>query len=199
MPEIKLFVPSIGSSTQTYSASDRSEPYSSPMTPWAGNVCPISRRIAASAPRSASVTGSNGPPLDLSSAPIALRKNGRITSPETWARRSTKAAKSTAVMRYPPKRTRKGMRFLHICYPDFGRLRALGGLGKATQDFVLANRKIIQAARLGLTANWARGHLSPTVAYRTKKALASAPVSADIVAVRHELPHMPSLGVSSLD
>src|SRR5579863_4391321 len=34
---------------------------------------------------------------------------------------------------------------------------------------------------------------------RTKKSLARANVRADIVAVRHDLPHMPSLGVSSLD
>src|ERR1700733_12390810 len=32
-----------------------------------------------------------------------------------------------------------------------------------------------------------------------KKRLATAAVSTDIVAVRHDLPHMPSLGVSSLD
>ena len=33
----------------------------------------------------------------------------------------------------------------------------------------------------------------------TKKALAIVGVGDDIVAVRHDLPHMPSLGVSSLD
>src|SRR5580698_8014067 len=102
-PEMKLLVPSIGSSTQTYSASGRSRPYSSPITPWLGKVCAISRLIAASAPRSASVTGSKTPPRDLSSAPIAVRKNGRITSPETCASRSTKAAKSTAVIQDPDK------------------------------------------------------------------------------------------------
>src|ERR1700688_115659 len=32
-----------------------------------------------------------------------------------------------------------------------------------------------------------------------KKRLATAGLSNDIVAVRHDLPHMPSLGVSSLD
>src|SRR5580700_10583119 len=112
-PETKLLVPSIGSRTQTYSASGRSCPYSSPITPWAGNVCPISRRIAASAPRSASVTGSNTPPRDLSSARIALRKNGRITSPETCASRSTKAAKSTAVIQKPHKRVK---RHAHCAY-----------------------------------------------------------------------------------
>src|SRR5277367_6940013 len=101
-PEMKLFVPSMGSRTQTYSASGRSAPYSSPITPCAGNVCEINLRIAASAPRSASVTGSNAPPRDLSSAPIELRKNGRITSLDTCASRSTKAAKSTAVISSPP-------------------------------------------------------------------------------------------------
>ena len=35
--------------------------------------------------------------------------------------------------------------------------------------------------------------------HRAKKTLATAAVSDDIVAVRHDLPHMPSLGVSSLD
>src|SRR5271155_2320915 len=59
--------------------------------------------MAASAPRSASVTGSNTPPRDLSSAPIELRKNGRITSLETCASRSTNAAKSTAVIAPPPR------------------------------------------------------------------------------------------------
>src|ERR1700722_5026754 len=106
-PETKVLVPSIGSRTQTYSASGRSRPYSSPITPWAGKVCAISRLMAASAPRSASVTGSNTPPSDLSSARIALRKNGRITSPDTRARRSTKAAKSTAVIQRPHKRVKR--------------------------------------------------------------------------------------------
>src|SRR6478609_8294303 len=35
--------------------------------------------------------------------------------------------------------------------------------------------------------------------HRAKKTLAPAAVSDDIVAVRHDLSHMPSLGVSSLD
>ena len=38
MPEMKDLVPSIGSSTQTYSASARSLPNSSPMMPWSGKV-----------------------------------------------------------------------------------------------------------------------------------------------------------------
>src|SRR5271169_7042293 len=113
-PETKLLVPSIGSRTQTYSASGRSCPYSSPISPWAGNVCPISRRMAASAPRSASVTGSNTPPSDLSSARIALRKNGRITSPETCASRSTKAAKSTAVIQKPHKRVKRHAHYAYL-------------------------------------------------------------------------------------
>src|SRR3984957_15350529 len=113
-PETKLLVPSIGSSTQTYSASGRSCPYSSPIIPWAGNVCPISRRIAASAPRSASVTGSNTPPSDLSSARIALRKKGGKTSPETCASPPTKAAKSTAVIQKPHKRVKRHARFAYL-------------------------------------------------------------------------------------
>ena len=38
MPAMKDLVPSIGSSTQTYSASARSAPNSSPITPWSGKV-----------------------------------------------------------------------------------------------------------------------------------------------------------------
>ena len=38
-----------------------------------------------------------------------------------------------------------------------------------------------------------------SVIHRAKKTLATAALSDDIVAVRHDLPHMPSLGVSSLD
>ena len=38
-----------------------------------------------------------------------------------------------------------------------------------------------------------------SVIHRAKKTLATAEVRDDIVAVRHDLPHMPSLGVSSLD
>ena len=49
MPEMKDLVPSIGSSTQTYSASGRSRPYSSPMMPWSGKVRRMSVRIAVSA------------------------------------------------------------------------------------------------------------------------------------------------------
>ena len=55
---MKDLVPSIGSSTQTYSASARSAPNSSPTMPWSGKVCRISARMAASAARSAAVTGS---------------------------------------------------------------------------------------------------------------------------------------------
>jgi hypothetical protein len=38
-----------------------------------------------------------------------------------------------------------------------------------------------------------------SVIHRAKKTLATSEVRDDIVAVRHDLPHMPSLGVSSLD
>ncbi len=58
-PPMNALVPSIGSSTQTYSASARSSPNSSPTIPCWGKFVEISRRIAASAARSASVTGSN--------------------------------------------------------------------------------------------------------------------------------------------
>ena len=83
MPEMKDLVPSIGSSTQTYSASARSLPNSSPMMPWSGKVRRISVRMAVSAARSAAVTGSKLPARPLSSTPSAVRKNGRMVSPET--------------------------------------------------------------------------------------------------------------------
>ena len=130
-PEMKLFVPSIGSSTQTYSASGRSRPYSSPITPWSGKVCAISRLIAASAPRSASVTGSKTPPRDLSSAPIAVRKNGRITSPDTCASRSTKAAKSTAVMQNPHNCDQKS------CPMRISAISTCGSLAPAKMGYIV--------------------------------------------------------------
>ena len=56
-PEMKALVPSMGSSTQTYSASGRSAPYSSPTMPSCGRRAAISSRMADSAARSATVTG----------------------------------------------------------------------------------------------------------------------------------------------
>ena len=50
------------------------------------------------AARSASVTGSNTPPNDLSSALKDVLKNGSIASPDTSARRSTNFSKSMAVI-----------------------------------------------------------------------------------------------------
>ena len=99
MPQMNDLVPSIGSRIQTYSASVFSLPNSSPMMPWSGKLCRMSVRIAVSAARSAAVTGSKPPPRALLSTPSAVRKNGRIASPDTAASRSTKAAKSMAVMR----------------------------------------------------------------------------------------------------
>ena len=54
---VKEWVPSMGSSTQTNSASGRSAPASSPTIPWPGNALRIIPRIRSSAPRSAGVTG----------------------------------------------------------------------------------------------------------------------------------------------
>ena len=54
--------------------------------------------MAVSAARSAAVTGSKVPAPPLFSTPSEVRKNGRIASPDTVASRSTKAAKSMAVM-----------------------------------------------------------------------------------------------------
>ena len=93
------FVPSIGSSTQTYSAPVFSSPCSSPTIPCPGKLRLIIVRIADSAARSAAVTGSKPAAAPLSSTPSAVRKNGRIASPDAVASWSTKAAKSMAVMR----------------------------------------------------------------------------------------------------
>jgi len=98
MPEMNDLVPSIGSSTQTNSASACSAPNSSPTMPCSGKFERMSARMASSAARSAAVTGSNTPPALLSSMLSDVRKKGRIASPDTVASLSTKAAKSTAVM-----------------------------------------------------------------------------------------------------
>ena len=45
IPEMNDLVPSIGSSTQTYSASVCSEPYSSPRIPWSGNCLRMIARM----------------------------------------------------------------------------------------------------------------------------------------------------------
>src|SRR5258705_10085878 len=86
-PAMKDLVPSIGSSTQTYSASSRSLPNSSPTMPCWGKLALIRRRITASAARSASVTGSKSLAL-LLSIESEVRKNGRIV----FAGRGGKAA-----------------------------------------------------------------------------------------------------------
>ena len=56
-PVMKALVPSIGSSTQTYSASVLTAPCSSPNTPCSGTWRVSRSRIAVSASRSAMVTG----------------------------------------------------------------------------------------------------------------------------------------------
>jgi len=82
------FVPSIGSRTQTHSASGRSLPNSSPMMPWDGKAFWICARIRSSAPRSAAVTGDWS---DLSSTARSLApKNGRMNSPLDSARSSAR-------------------------------------------------------------------------------------------------------------
>jgi hypothetical protein len=91
-------VPSIGSSTQVYSASGLSLPNSSPMIPWAGKWRRISCRMAASPALSASVTGSKAPLFALFSKPIVVRKKGRMAFPDTVASSFTKAARSTGRM-----------------------------------------------------------------------------------------------------
>src|SRR5258708_14695547 len=98
---MKDLVPSIGSSTQTYSRSSGSLPNSSPTMPCWGKLALISRRITASAARSASVTGSKSWLLLLFSMLSEVRKKGRIVSPEEVARRPMKAVKSMTVTAVP--------------------------------------------------------------------------------------------------
>src|SRR5471032_2450455 len=100
-PAIKYLVPSIGSSTQTYSASSLSLPNSSPTIPCWGKLALISRRITASAARSASVTGSKSWEVLLLSMLSDVRKNGRMVSPDEVARRPMKAVKSMTVTVVP--------------------------------------------------------------------------------------------------
>src|SRR5689334_6220790 len=79
--------------------------------------------MAVSAARSAAVTGSKVPGPPLFSTPSEVRKNGRMASPETVASRSTKAAKSTAVMQpryalfffgcHVP--TKRGIQWTRVC------------------------------------------------------------------------------------
>src|SRR5258705_11142327 len=89
-PLMKDLVPSIGSSTQTNSESARSGPYSSPMMPCSGKRAAISRRIAVSAARSATVTGDRS---GLSVTAMGWRKCGRIASPAASARSPASARK----------------------------------------------------------------------------------------------------------
>ena len=101
MPQMNDLVPSIGSSTQTYSASAARRRIPRRPCRARGMFVLISARIAASAARSAAVTGSKPPEWLLFSTPSAVRKNGRIVSPETAASSSTNAAKSIAVICQP--------------------------------------------------------------------------------------------------
>src|SRR5215475_15449264 len=79
----------------------RSLPNSSPTMPCCGKFALISRRITASAARSASVTGSKSLVLLLSSMDSEVRKNGRMVSPEAVASRPMKAEKSITVTDCP--------------------------------------------------------------------------------------------------
>ena len=78
-PLTKDFVPSIGSRTQTNSASARSRPNSSPMMPWVGNFWAMRWRISSSAPRSATVTG-DASDFDSTASP-GCRKSGAMKAP----------------------------------------------------------------------------------------------------------------------
>src|SRR5262249_3148699 len=69
--------------------------------PCCGKWYLISRRITASAARSASVTGSKSVAWLLLSIDSEVRKNGRMVSPEEVARRPRKAEKSMTVTSVP--------------------------------------------------------------------------------------------------
>src|SRR6266576_287030 len=69
--------------------------------PCCGKLALISRRITASAARSASVTGSKSWLVLLLSMLSEVRKNGRMVSPEAVARRPMKAVKSMTVTAVP--------------------------------------------------------------------------------------------------
>src|SRR6188768_1305986 len=86
-----------------------------------GKLPLISRRITASAARSASVTGSKSWVL-LLSIESEVRKNGRMVSPDVVARRPIKAVKSMTVTAIPlgMKRVEE---FLRPCLAQSGRPR----------------------------------------------------------------------------
>src|SRR5665213_2211171 len=100
-PVIKGRVPSIGSRIQVLPLVPASWPRSSPRMPSVGRSAWISFRIASSAPRSASVTGSyigRGPVAPLSITAICLRKKGRTTVPASSARRLAKASVAGSIV-----------------------------------------------------------------------------------------------------
>ena len=90
---MKARVPSIGSRTQTNSASVRSAPFSSPSMPCAGYCVAIRARIDASASRSAIVTGEASA---FSSIATVVRKYFRTTAPAAFARRWENSTYSAA-------------------------------------------------------------------------------------------------------
>src|SRR5665213_1219055 len=100
-PVMKGRVPSIGSRIQVLPLVPASWPRSSPRMPSVGRSAWISFRIASSAPRSASVTGSyigRGPVAPLSITAICLRKKGRTTVPASSARRLAKASVAGSIV-----------------------------------------------------------------------------------------------------
>src|SRR5688572_31359060 len=80
--------------THVYGLLPASKPCSSPRMPWSGYTRRISRRIAASASRSATVTGSKPPLVSLFSMPTPERKRGRICSAARSARRTANSMNS---------------------------------------------------------------------------------------------------------
>ena len=93
MPEMNDLVPSIGSSTQTYSASVRSLPNSSPTMPCVGKVRSDQRAhrvLGGAVGRGDRIEAAAEP---LFSTPSEVRKNGRIASPDTVASSVDKGSK----------------------------------------------------------------------------------------------------------
>src|SRR5258708_3302243 len=143
-PLMKDLVPSIGSSTQTNSASSRSRPYSSPKMPWSGNRALMSRRIAASAARSAAVTGLRS---GLSSTAREVRKYGRITAPAA-------SASSEARARYASNAATSSLFEGHQIFDDVGAVLLLrqpgeGHLG-ALSEILRMEQPDIELVRIPL-------------------------------------------------
>ena len=124
-PAMKDLVPSIGSSTQTYSASSRSLPNSSPTMPCWGKLALIRRRITASAARSASVTGSKSWLALL----LSMRERGAEERQDGFAGGGRKAADEGCEIddRHGCSLRRGGAEYLASCLAQSCKSRTANG------------------------------------------------------------------------